>query len=430
MDDQNFDRLLKEKLDHYEDPSFEQSALDDFHSRMDSWRPTKSFSYRFTHYYLATSILLFTLVNAYLFWPRKNDIQAVKYDNHQLVIDSLANTINQLKKEREILNKQNTIALSSQNDFISPPPNVTDENKIKDKIELGNIQNMNPSLLKILNDAGLIITEDNNVFLLNGGETYNPILLTTSLSNYKYVQLPNIAVPVYKLKTIEVNRSNKHTRKETISAKTRNELEKHYFPGIGLNVAPHFDFYQSIFSSGEGEISPRVGVLADVILTPRWSIETGFDFSTTKLKLEGRQQSVSLPSYDPSLGEIEHVELKNTLISTPVGIKYRQWISPKVQSFLKVGYTPYFAINTKYNLEHDFDHWGSSKSKVNSVQEISSNRFYAGTGTVAFGLTKTLKKKSKIEGAIFYEKSLTPVGPDNYSMQLLGLRTSYWLRIK
>lgn len=122
------------------------------------------------------------------------------------------------------------------------------------------------------------------------------------------------------------------------------------------------------------------------------------------------------------------------LFSAPIMIKYRQWFTDKNQIFIKVGYSPYVTIGsqyeTNYNLiiHHGYD--ADDNRTVSQLERVNGTRFYGGTASLSAGITRKAFASNKVELAIFYEKSLGTVGRENNNLQLAGLRTAFWWRVK
>ena len=222
------------------------------------------------------------------------------------------------------LNKQIAIISST------PTPTVATDKKLTSKVSIGLISSLPPQLYNVLMEKGLLITENDEAYLAPP-ETVNQHYRNMYLASRKTESQklwPELVLPEFKLKPVEIKEAPtvvaRETKHQVISAKMRNELEKHYFKGLGINVAPHADLAQAIFSQGTGLITPRAGVTVDWVISPRFSVESGIDYSTTKLVLDKNFQTITLPSSDTSLGRVERLGIKHTLLSAPIALKYRQ----------------------------------------------------------------------------------------------------------
>ena len=105
MDDNNFDDLLKSKLEGYEHPDIGPTALVSFHSRMSSIPSMPWYRKYRTEVFVTTSLLVFTLLNSFILWYGFNTNEKHSADpsnvlNRQM-IDSLTRIVTQLKADQK-----------------------------------------------------------------------------------------------------------------------------------------------------------------------------------------------------------------------------------------------------------------------------------------------------------------------------------------
>ena len=449
MDDQNFDDFVKGRLDGYEDPSFDPSALAGFRDKLAFYRPAPWYQVPAAQYMMAASLTLFTVVNLYLFWPSKvetvNTSSSHKNSN-QTIIDSLTVVIEQLNERAQTSARVNDSLLThlyaqpviSQ---VTPPARIS-----RNGLYLGATDEIPADLYHALMVKRMLVTDKGEAYLIAPEKSSHAfgnsdLALTDVGENYPW--------PVAGLSDVEV-KGRKETpsviipqKQRAISSKMRNELEKHYSKGIGIYLAPHADLIKNVFSAGDGAITPRLGVTADWVLSPTLSVETGVDYSTTSVSIERNFQDVYTPGPDASLGVVERVQIRNSLLSAPLAVKYRQWVSEKSQAFVKIGYTPYLSFKQEYQFGYDFDRgpgpnqmpspnpgYNPDHHHVNSIAQTIDRDYYGSTGTVSLGLTRLIKDKNKLEASLFYEKSIGTVGQEQLAMQLFGLRTAYWFNLR
>ena len=118
MDDQNFDDFVKGRLDGYEDPSFDPSALAGFHDKLALFHPAPWYQLPVSQYMMAASLTLFTVVNLYLFWPSKVetvDSSISQNNTNRTVIDSLTVVIEQLNENVQASRRLNDSLLTHVN---------------------------------------------------------------------------------------------------------------------------------------------------------------------------------------------------------------------------------------------------------------------------------------------------------------------------
>lgn len=443
MDDHSFDKFIKGKLDGYEDPAFDPAAMDRFEEKLAAYHTPQWYEGHLAYYGAAASLLLFTVVNAYLFWPRADHDHFTTdvHSNPPFAMDSMLTVIEKLQQQSGIssrafdsLTDQN---LRLQRKLESKQPKSAASQAVGSTMSLGPVSALPPDLYSALKMKGLVSDRNGEVYLIVPQTESSPdfekfVYQETVPGDHYPWPDGTVHTPDLTRKSFEPVRASSE-RKNHISPKMRNALQKHYSHGIGIDLAPHVDVVKGMFSSGHGELTPRVGFVADWVLSPSLSVETGLDYSATSVRLDGNLQDYNLPSPDPSLGVVEDVQIRNTLVSMPLAIKYRRWISEKGQIFFRTGYTPYFSINQEYRFGYDFDRGiypGPDHHRVTSVKETANNGFYGGTGTLSAGITRQIKNKSKLEASVFYEKSFAGVGQEKLGLQLFGLRAAYWFNIR
>ena len=219
-----------------------------------------------------------------------------------------------------------------------------------------------------------------------------------------------------------------------VSAKIRKALEKKYYAGVGINIAPHADLMQNIFSSGKGTSTPRLGIAADWIVSPRLSVETALDYSTTKFNLNDDYNCINLADRSRPYGPLRNVAVITKAISTSVSIKYRDWISANSQAVFKLGYTPYVSLQHQYEFAYEYrtGSYGSygNEETIKEVERKNERSYYGGTLAASAGIIHAVKKKTRLETSLFYEHSLGTMGVEQQHLQLFGLRTAYWFKVR
>ena len=448
MDDRNFDDWIKRKLDYYEDSSFDPAAMAAFQQQMAGYQAIPWYQAHFTHYLVAASFTLFTAVNVYLFWPEKPADQLSGYSpapDKTYVFDSLTYVI-------EKNNTRHTLAIDSltayyqqqlhtQSHVSDKETNRADENG---RWYAGRSSEMPAEVYETLKSRGLIQEENGQVYI-----TSEP---APSAQRFTFQHRNPVIADVYEEPDAEVSAFTWHspekkvaTKKRVsnqVSSKTLKLIEKHYSRGIGIALAPHAEVAGSMFSQGDGTVQPRLGVTADWILSPSLSVETGATYSNVANTFNKESLMPIMPGINYGLGDLENVRITNKLVSAPVALKYRQWISEKNQAIIKGGYTPYFSLeeNREYSYDIDFagggypgggPHGGApDRRRITEVEKSTGIAYYGGTWTVAAGINHQLKKRHSIEASAFYEKSLGIVGQQNLTLSMAGLKVAYWFGLR
>jgi hypothetical protein len=473
MDESSFDDLIKSKLDNYEDPTLDEGAFVRFEETLLASQPMPWYNHNLSRLGLAASAIIVTLLNIYILTLYKSKNKVTVLSSKSIAetrkMDSLTTIINQFRlrenklikaeennrvtiKEREAelsqVVKQNSLLQQRLTEVHSQPNKIIENSYPSDPssiVSIGKASDLPANLVRLLREQNLAIVDDRNdqVYLfasyrlhqvLRQAQQLNSHLTPISLFVINEVQPFNadnlkIQAPATLVKGV----------KKLMSLKQRNELEKHYFSGIGINIGGHLDFLQSSFSSGSGSFNPRIGVLADWVVSPRLSIETGFDYFTNSIAFEKDIERIYLPRQTDQFGPLQTARIDNYLLSTPLSIKYRQWVGEKTQSIFKLGYSPYYSFSSKYNYSYPFskpqhpndpDDPAYKSPRINTVEESTLKGYYGASLTGSIGLSRVIKKKNVFEASLFYEKSLGTMGQQGLKMNLIGLRTAYLFNMK
>jgi hypothetical protein len=446
MDDTTFDDLVRKKLKGYEDPTLDSSALESFHGRLDQIDSGRWYTRNVGKLALVSGLLLFTGFNALILSKNYfvNQTQALVHEQtlstKNKTIDSLNAVVERLQCSAQEQN-QRLVATPA---VVSPQfklhliktsePTAFTSVDLVYKVGIGRRENIPQDLYEQLNEEGLIAMENGEAVLLLSRKT------TTAPSGSFHTRLSNLLLPTPTVGTLRLvamtpEKSSKTKtptlRQSESSLQARNMLEKHYFKGIGLQIGPHLDLVKSVFTIGTGEITPRLGVTADWIVSPHLSLETGVDYSTTNTHFN--RDEVPFAPLGPQLGTLTSETISNRMISLPLSLKYRYWIFDKSQLIVRGGYTPYGILTRQ--MQYDFVHHDNYNpdgdgDKISTLEKRNEYKFLGGALTSSVGLMiKREKNKGQWEASLFYERSMGQ-GFENNPMQLFGLRTAYWFKVK
>ena len=445
MDDHDFDDLLKNKFEDYEHPDDEISALDSFRNRMSSFSSIPWYTKFRTETSVASLLLLFTLLNGFMMWKgvSHNDFSAA--ENNRLadraLIDSLLHEI----RTQSLLSSSLQICINPANSITTPltastvksvqstlANEYTPKHYDGSRLHLGRIDSLPTDVLAKLSEEG-VLESDN-------GEAY--LLLTDKvrqLRGTKYAWEYPSETPIVYEEDSAANAATESLRlvlppvtiKNRISAGMINKIEERkYVSGVGINLSPHVDVVKEMMTRGSGALAPRVGITAEWVFSPHWSVETSMDYLNAKLLVKDDFQSYNLPNLNPQFGNLLSAEVNTHTLSSPVSLKFRRWITHQHQVFAKLGYTPYFSLNTKYVYEYPYPGGSSDDLSINTIVNEHDKGFYGGTMSFAVGASRLWHGKNQMEVALFYEKSLGSVGPQRVGMQLFGVRAAYSIKVR
>jgi hypothetical protein len=444
MDDHIFDDLVRKKLKNYEDPTLDSSALESFHDRLDQFNQDPWYKRSMGKLAVVSALLLLTGFNAFILSKNylTNENQSLAHEETLSIknntIDSLNALVQQLQCQVSEHQPVVVAAAPASPQFklhlvkINDPADVASRDVLY-KVGIGRKENIPLELYNQLADDGLVATENGEVVLLlaKKQQAINTPAFHTRLAD---LLVPTVQVGTLSLVTMTPEKMNTikpaTLRKSESSLQARNIMEKHYFKGIGLQIGPHLDLAKSVFNTGTGELTPRVGVTADWIVSPHLSLETGVDYSTTETSF--KKDEIPFAPLAPQLGMLTSETISNRMLSLPLSVKYRYWVFDKSQLVVRAGYTPYGILTRQmqYNfIHHDNDPKGD-EAMITTLDKRTENKFLGGTLTSSAGLViKRDKNKGQWEASLFYERSMGQ-GFENNPMQLFGIRTGYWFKIK
>lgn len=441
MDDSTFDDLLRKKLKEYEDPSFDEDALKDLRDRMkdhasSQWYANRGFQLA------AIALIAITGINAYLFFNHSSQhapVFTINQKNHRDIytIDSLKGVISQMQCaletrpieiRREVRKPNFNLKLITQADYKTSSM----ESSTILKLGIGKIDAMPAKVYQQLKERGLLTEEKGEAFLnlSPAKEIYYETNLRTSRND---LLVKGMGPTIFRLVRNDTRTEEKKVvapmkRQGESSLQAKNALEKHYYKGLGIQIAPHADISASLLSKGEGAPTPRLGIVADWIVSPRISFESGIDYSSIESELKGSE----VPVTDAKFGKALSATYTDKYLSTPLAIKYRRWVSEKSQLVWRTGFTPYWQVSRTdlcnyYREDYTPDSDGDHFSTINRHEffQVAGN-----TVSTSVGLTlKREKNRGTWEAALFYEHNVGKLS-DQSSVQMIGLRTAYWFKIK
>ena len=269
MDDNHFDEHIRKKVAEYEEPDFDPAALADLHHRIaatDSVWPWYS-RYR-TELMMGTGLVLCTLIILWSQWTLSSRENILLNDNLS-TSKSQDEHISRLQLEISYLKSQthDTIKVIE----------VREQNSTLYTILLNRIANLQADLDRDksnLPSAKMLPTEDSlksSSFANSGSASERHVDLLPARLIPRQMNVKSIRVPWNDLT------SDVEARQRSLSVKSIRDIEDHYQKGIGIRVGPTVELSKGIYSLGSGRLDVTGGVLADFILSPALSLETGGD---------------------------------------------------------------------------------------------------------------------------------------------------------
>ncbi|HEX9650448.1 MAG TPA: hypothetical protein VGA21_07800 [Cyclobacteriaceae bacterium] len=422
MDDRKFDELLKSKIGEYRNPGFEPSALAALHQKMAAISQPWYGRYR-TELIAGTATLLCAgmIFLGQYFSNRVNEqwmatnIQALKDQENQIQL---------LKEEIERLRNlaPDTIRItefSGQDNSGYYLLLLSKISALERKLEtLGNPENQ-------MRNSQLIPLAD-----YNAGKFSNSLIFDKNESmRIHSISRLNTRNPEVSRAEGKIEVSPKEKESVNLSAKTIRDIEKHYMRGVGIRVGPAVEIHRGFYSEGEGAYNFGGGIAADFIMSPSLSLETGVKYALHTNKVKNADSSnLNFPDVDPQLGQLNTAEIDFYSLELPLYLKYRYPFSDKTYLQTGVGYS--FFIYTKEEFDYDYEISGNPGASINTLVKDKNFTIYPGTLNFSLGLSKELKNKKILETSLFYQHGVGSMGIEKIKLQFLGVKGSYWFKIR
>lgn len=426
MDDSKFDREIREKLGEYEAPGFDPAALASLHHQMAAISVTPWYSTYRTELLVGSTVLLSALLIIWSQWMFNNKTAAA-FEAEISALKIQSENSGQLRQELEALRaaKPDTIRVIEFRE-----QNVTVYLSLLRKID-----RLETELKLILDES----TRKNELLLaqLNEQDVRNPVNSNTYGDDdpTRYFSFSNRISPhpldreseraIATDFPISVDAPQKH-----LSTKTIKDIQKHYQKGIGIRLGPSVNVSHGSFNPGDSRYNFGVGVLADFIVSPSLSIETGLIHSQRHNRISSTDilQPDNFPGSDPSLGELKSVDVDSWVFETPFNLKYRYPVSLKSNWIFSGGYTS--MLYSKQIIEYDYQFNNNPSASLNSSIIDKKMRVYPGTLNLSLGFSSELKNKKIVEASVYYRYGLGKVGIEKTTPEFIGLRGVYWFTLK
>ena len=135
------------------------------------------------------------------------------------------------------------------------------------------------------------------------------------------------------------------------------------------------------------------------------------------------------------IGELHKIHVSSDVISTPLNLKYFHPVSRKKKIFASIGYTPMLFISQNFEYSYlsdvnsDIEEDDFSTS-LESRKREDDPKMYAGTFNASLGIESQLKKDLFLQAALFYQKGIDEMGKEGQELQLFGVRSSLWFKVR
>jgi len=452
MDDRDFDNIIKGKLEHLEGEPYDPTALSDLHYRLAASAVTPWYANYRTELLVISSIIIVTLLSS-LYFRTFNDqkfkdlrdqIEVLRNDNQMTEgLQKQILALTSITPDTVFIEVQNTRYLyqieelnKKLSDFVLRYEQEVDQ-PLADYGNiafLGSEKDIPEELLYLLDKYGLTRKEDGEVYLVSnsGVEQILPLVPESNLDYANRIRF-DIA-EISKKEGLDVGSEKDDNY---LPLKMVRELERHYMRGIGLKIGPSVGVSRAFYDAGRGILKPSVGFLADILLSPAISIETGLKYNILNNQITGATdlQIATLPGLDPSLGNLLEAEIESYALEFPINLKYTHPVNTKTQLTTSLGYSSVVYLKQKFEYDYLFtlnsnDPNNSKSFIVNTGTVVKSPEFYLGTINLSVGAQRLLKNKNFLEFSLQYKHGLTKMGIEKVTPQIIELNSGYWFKIR
>ena len=219
-------------------------------------------------------------------------------------------------------------------------------------------------------------------------------------------------------------------------------LEKNEMNGVGFRWGPEIQLFGQGYDLGDGELQTSIGVLAELVMSPSLRLESGFRYTKLDYSLDdpeirdlGEDELRAFPALNTDISELNKIEVSNDVLSIPLNLKYFHPVTKKKKVFASIGYNPMLYFNQHFEYSYLADigndvHEDDFSTSLKSKKRVDNPEMYAGTFDASLGLESQLKKNLYIQAALFYQKGIDEAGQEGRELELFGLRSSLWFKVK
>ena len=420
MDDDQFDDIIKKKVGEYQEPGFDPAAFSDLHYRLAADVVWPWYSRYRTELITGAGLALCTLIILWNQWWLSNQ-EHILLNDHQLASAKQSEQISRLQQEIDYLKtvQPDTIRITE----------FREQNLGMNKVLLNRIASLEASLENYLN-----YSSQTKMPLL--ADSLKPAL---GYANSSYVDTAKyhtrLAPRKTEIKSARATWNEKRidieAKQKSLSVKAMRDIEGHYQKGIGIRVGPMLDVSKGMYAVGAtSRVDVGGGLLADFILSPSLSVETGGKFVHRVYSISDQQEIAGkkFPAVEQDLGTPKNVDIDSWILEIPINLKYRYPLSMKSHWLAGVGLSS--MLFTRQVLEYDYAFSGNTSASIYSAYTTSGPSFYSGALNFSLGLSNETKRKRIVETSLYYQYGLRDVGAEKNQQNFVGLRGVYWFRIR
>ncbi len=457
MDDNNFDKIIKEKADAFLDSGHDAHALTDLRSRLSNLPAKKTGWSSGRTAYIVGSLVLFTLINFSIVWYFSEGRHTV-----------LTDEIDQLRSERsQFISLQNELVelraikvdtvyiyrdLLATHDTGTADLHYSNSAPVSNEGYISLQSNQAVGNYKLLADDQELSEELENFLVRNNlilrGDQGKRVLIVQNVpvtsinardSQIYYGNMtPGIPDNIPDVATYEELEPQKPPTKKEIPNKMLWALEKHNHKGLDFQFGLEAMFHKTSYDIGAGDINGGLGLMTEVIFSPVLRLETGIHFGARSYSLKEDEISTlppgtldDYPGLDDDLGRLIRLESDAKLIKVPINLKVFGILDHNKKWYASVGLTPQWATTQELDYKYAIDTPDLPEGDLEYVSFIGSKQemspaFYVTTFNLGAGTEVYLNDKFRWQIGVFYQKGLSEAGVENRKLQSFGIKSSLW----
>ena len=427
MDDQKFDDVIKRKLSDYEEVAFDPASLASLHHQMAAQSAVPWYVSRRSELVTSSVITLCTLLILVTqwFWNKQqaqmltDEVTSLRFDRHEF---------ENMQKEFDYLKNitRDTIRIIE----------IRQERSNEYALLQNRISVLESEIQMLRKQQAVVLSDDESNQQLTDGyrsEDSGQVSASGQVGNQSRRLMPRSDDEISKRAIPDGVKETNTIIGINLSARTIREMEKHYQHGIGIKLGPVVEASNGLYSVGSGQFTIGYGVLADLILSPSLSLETGAKYFKRSYDVSEIDElaKISWPEADESLGELQKAEVDNTMLEIPLNLKYRYPVSLKTHWLVSIGYSPTVFLNQVFEYEYAFDDGsGGNNFMIHSTYQGNKVTLNPGTLNFSIGVSNQLKNRKLIETSFFYQHGLGDMGAEKIRTKYFGVRGIYWFNVK
>lgn len=434
MDDREFDDIIKGKIEGFDGPEFDPTALAALHHQMASIAVVPWYlQYRNT-LLTGTGMALCTLLIIWSQWYwNSQDVQRLEQGMNTLTTErqEMSNLINELQRYKNL--QRDTVHVVELRTEMSAEYTSLQYKILKLEHEL--------QQLKLQSQRAAT----QNKFTPLPFNTFTPVTEDEFTSSFESAQnlwssSSRLSPRNKKEESLRAEPGNEMLSAKSdnqlykkLSAKTLRSLEDHYQRGVGIKLGPVFETSRGIYPVGSGQFNFGVGLLADFILSPSLSLETGGIHTRRYFDIRDPDElaKTQLPGVNESAGDLLKAEVDYWMLEVPMNLKYRYPVSLKTRWLTSIGYSPLIYLRELFEYDYAFDDGsGGNGFVIRSDYQTNKAVLYPGTLNFSLGLSHQLKNKKILETSLYYRHGLGEMGLENVKRNFIGVRGVYWFTLR